>query len=166
MPLYEQIGDLRSKSVTLGQISDILYMRGETEEALRIRQEDQLPLCKKLGDVRELSVVLQKIGVYALELSQFSPEGIRNSRNSLEESYSIAVQQRMLDGIVGVGQILAQVLALDGDKEKAYKVLDQVEAAYIKLGDQRGLDFIAQIRADIEGANERSGIAPEPESRP
>ena len=35
--------------------------RGETDEALRIRREEQLPVFERAGDVRERSVTLQKI---------------------------------------------------------------------------------------------------------
>jgi hypothetical protein len=42
--------------VTLGKIADILRARGELDEALRIRREEELPVHEKLGDLRELIV--------------------------------------------------------------------------------------------------------------
>ena len=36
MPVYERLGDLRSRAVTLGKIADVLAGRGELEEALCI----------------------------------------------------------------------------------------------------------------------------------
>ena len=42
LPVYEKLGDVRSRAVTMGQIADILQARGQLDEALRIRQEEQL----------------------------------------------------------------------------------------------------------------------------
>ena len=42
----------------MGKIADILQARGETDEALRIRQEEELPVYERLGDVRSRSVAL------------------------------------------------------------------------------------------------------------
>jgi hypothetical protein len=36
---------------------DILQTRGELDEALRIRRQDQLPIYKRLGEVREKAVM-------------------------------------------------------------------------------------------------------------
>lgn len=41
---------------TRGRIADILQARGELEEALRIRREEVLPVCERLGDIRGLLV--------------------------------------------------------------------------------------------------------------
>ena len=53
LPVYERLGDVRSRAVTLGQIADMLQARGELDEALRIRREEELPVYERLGDVRE-----------------------------------------------------------------------------------------------------------------
>ena len=37
---------------TMGKIADILQTRGELDEALRIRREEELPVYERLGDVR------------------------------------------------------------------------------------------------------------------
>jgi hypothetical protein len=39
-----------------GCIADILFARGELEEALRIRKEEQLAVYTRLGDVRSIAV--------------------------------------------------------------------------------------------------------------
>ncbi len=56
LPVYERLGDVRSKAVTMGKIADILQARGELDEALRIRREEQLPVYERLGDVRSKAV--------------------------------------------------------------------------------------------------------------
>ena len=52
LPVYERLGDVRERAVTLGKIADILQARGELDEALRIRREEELPVYERLGDVR------------------------------------------------------------------------------------------------------------------
>ena len=61
LPVYEKLGDVRSRAVTLGQIADVLQARGELDEALRIRREEQLPVYEKLGDVHSRAVTLGRI---------------------------------------------------------------------------------------------------------
>jgi hypothetical protein len=56
LPVFEWLGDVRSRAVTQGQIADILMARGQLEEALRIRKEEELPVYERLGDVREIIV--------------------------------------------------------------------------------------------------------------
>ena len=53
LPVYERLGDVRERAVTMGQIADILQARGQLDEALKIRNEEQLPVYERLGDVRE-----------------------------------------------------------------------------------------------------------------
>ena len=43
---------MRARAVTMGKIADILQARGQLDEALQIRNEEQLPVYERLGDVR------------------------------------------------------------------------------------------------------------------
>ncbi len=43
LPVYERLGDVRSRAVTMGQIADVLQVRGDLDEALRIRREEESP---------------------------------------------------------------------------------------------------------------------------
>jgi hypothetical protein len=60
--VYERLGDVRERAVTLGQVADILQVRGELDEALRIRREEQLPVYERLGG-RDLMVGLANLGI-------------------------------------------------------------------------------------------------------
>ena len=42
-------------AVSRGYIADILQQQGQTDEALRIRREEELPVYEQLGDVRATS---------------------------------------------------------------------------------------------------------------
>ena len=61
LPVYERLGDVRSRAVTMGQIADILQSRGDLDGALRIRREEELPVYERLGDVRSRAVTMGKI---------------------------------------------------------------------------------------------------------
>ncbi len=52
------MGDLAPSSgpIFLGQISDILRLRGQLDEALRIRLEEGLAIDEQLGDAVKLGV--------------------------------------------------------------------------------------------------------------
>ena len=61
MEIDERLGDVYSRAVTMGRIADVLRARGELDEALRIRREDQLPAFERLGDVYSRAVTMGKI---------------------------------------------------------------------------------------------------------
>ena len=56
----------RSVAVTMGLIADILQTRGQLDEALRIRREEQLPVFQKLGARREVLVCEANIALTLL----------------------------------------------------------------------------------------------------
>lgn len=54
---------LKESAYTLGAYADILQARGQLDEALNIRQTEQLPVYEKLGDVRSLLVGRAKLAI-------------------------------------------------------------------------------------------------------
>jgi len=58
---FHEAGQVREWAVTRGELADILQARGELDEALRIRREEQLPVYEKLGDVRSRAVTLGRV---------------------------------------------------------------------------------------------------------
>jgi tetratricopeptide (TPR) repeat protein len=63
LPVYERLGDVREKAVTMGKIADILQSRGELDKALEIRQQEELPVYERLGNVRGLLICRTKIAL-------------------------------------------------------------------------------------------------------
>jgi len=53
--------DARAFAMLRGTLADKLERRGELEEALRIRREEELPVYERLGDIREHAVTMGKI---------------------------------------------------------------------------------------------------------
>jgi hypothetical protein len=45
----------------MGKIADILQARGQLDEALRIHQEEALPVYERLGDMRSKAFTMGKI---------------------------------------------------------------------------------------------------------
>ncbi|MFZ1416100.1 MAG: tetratricopeptide repeat protein [Defluviicoccus sp.] len=80
---YERLGDMRSRAVTMGQIADILQARGQLDEALRIRKEEQLPVYERLGDVRERAVTMGQIA------------DILQARGQLDEALRIRMEEQL-----------------------------------------------------------------------
>jgi hypothetical protein len=92
LPIFEKLGDVRSKAVTMGKIADILYRRGELDEALRIRQQEQLPIFEKLGDVRGLLVAQTNM---AILLMQFTPPRRAEANQLLCQALRAAKKMRI-----------------------------------------------------------------------
>ena len=150
LPVYERLGDVRSLAVTMGKIADILYRRGELDEALRIRKEEQLPVYERLGDVRERSTTLHRIAITLLRSGDLDGSRIKEILEALAEAFMIAKELQLADGIAFVGGDLAQVLAVGENFDEAFSVLDDAEAAFVKLKDTRGLQHVADLRRSIQ----------------
>jgi tetratricopeptide (TPR) repeat protein len=80
LPVYERLGDVRSRAVTMGQIADILEARGQLDEALKIRNDEQLPVYERLGDVRSLLIGRANL---AITLLQREKDGDRDEARRL-----------------------------------------------------------------------------------
>ena len=75
--------DERSRAVTMGRIADVLQARGELEEALRIRREEELPVYERLGDVRSRAVTMGQIA------------DVLQARGELEEALRIRREEQL-----------------------------------------------------------------------
>ncbi len=132
LPTYEQLGDVRSRAMTMGKIADILQSRGNLDEALRIRQQEELPVYEQLGDVRERAVTMGKIA------------DILQSRGNLDEALRIRQQEELpvyeqlgdvRERAVTMGKI-ADILQSRGNLDEALRMLqDEVLPAFEQLGD-------------------------------
>jgi tetratricopeptide (TPR) repeat protein len=116
--VYEQLGDMRSRALAMGRIADILQTRGDLEEALRIRREEQLPVYERLGDVRSRAVTMGKIA------------DVLQARGDLEEALRIRREEQLpvyerlgdvWERSVTLGKI-ADVLHARGHLEEALRI--------------------------------------------
>ena len=81
--MFESLGDVRSRAVTMGKIADILQARGQLDEALKIRNEEELPVYQRLGDVRSRAVTMGKIA------------DILQARGQLDEALKIRTEEEL-----------------------------------------------------------------------
>ncbi|MFM7520255.1 MAG: hypothetical protein ACKO9B_07270, partial [Planctomycetota bacterium] len=105
---FEKLGDVRERAVTLGKIADIYQARGDLDGALKIRQEEQLPVFEKLGDVRSLLVARANIALMMLERGRRDdlPEAVRllvwSHQAAAERGFTEAAQLAQILRALGI----------------------------------------------------------------
>ena len=152
MPVFEELGDARSRAITQGQIADILQARGQLDEALRIRTEEQLPVFEKLGDARsraithgEIAEILQD--TRATRRSPADPDrratARLRSRNSATPTPLAITRGRIAEIMQERGQ--------PGDALRIYEVqvLPGFEALNLPVEIDRVRARIAELRAKL-----------------
>ncbi|MGL6075226.1 MAG: tetratricopeptide repeat protein [Fimbriiglobus sp.] len=131
--LADRLGDVREKAVAMGQIADILQQRGQSDEALRIRREEQIPVYDRLGDVHSKAVTMGQIAAILQQRGQ-TDEALRVLRD----------QVPVFDGLgdvrskaVTMGRI-ADILQQRGQSDEALRIRrDEELPVYDRLGDVR-----------------------------
>jgi hypothetical protein len=137
---------LRVAALAAGLIADILGSRGELDEALRIRREEQLPVYERLGDVRERAVTMGKIA------------DILGSRGELDEALRI-LQDEALPDFQRLGDVrsravtmgkIAGILQSRGELGEALRIRREEELpVYDQLEDVRSHAVTMGKIADI-----------------
>ena len=87
-------------AVTMVWIADILRARGELDEALRIRREQELPVYERLGDVREAAIAQAKIALI------LDGQGHRDDAIALLEAAQAQARRPGLAVAEQIGQLL------------------------------------------------------------
>ena len=149
LPIYERLGDVREKAVTMGKIADILQARGQLDEALQMHEERALTF-KALGDNAGLAHVQYSVAQLMLARGDHERGGIQTIYDKLSEAFGISLSSGRADAIAGIGSVLAQVMAFGGLNDEALDVLAQAEAAYGTLNNGAGLSRVAELRQAIE----------------
>jgi hypothetical protein len=151
LPVYERLGDVRSKAVTQGKIADILQARGELDEALALH-EQRLPIAELLRDIDSIAHIKFSIASLRLQRGDHNTGGIQQIYKDLSEAFGISLKLGRPDFIGGIGQLLVQVLAMGGQRDEALKVLKHTEETFDKLGNTWGLTRVRQLREMISKA--------------
>ena len=143
---FAEARDVRERAVTMGQIADILQARGNLDEALRIRKEDEIPVYEKLGDVRSRAVTMGQIA------------DILQARGNLDEALRI-LNDDLLPAFDKLGDVrsravtmgrIADILQARGNLDEALKIRNEEEIpVYEKLGDVRSRAVTMGQIADI-----------------
>ncbi|MFO1155679.1 MAG: SEFIR domain-containing protein [Rhodospirillales bacterium] len=123
--------DEREAALAAGLIADILYARGQLDDALRIRTEEQLPVYERLGDVRARAVTQRKVADI-LEARGELDEALRLLRN--EALPAVKALGAVRDVAVFQGRI-ADILQARGQLDDALRIRTEEELpVYQRLG--------------------------------
>ncbi len=146
---FENLGNELNASFAKGKIADILQARGDLDEALRIRQEDELPVYEKLGEVREIAITKGQIA------------DILQARGDLDEALRIRYEEQLpvYEKLGDLRSLLVAqaniALALlqrqgEGDRPKAQALLSQalMAARAMRLPEAAQIEQIMQM-ADL-----------------
>jgi len=93
LPVYDKLGDIRSRAVTMGYIADIYYLRGELDEALRIRIDEVLPVFDKLGAERDILVCKANIAIVLLKRN--GPGDRKEAKALLQQALATATKMQL-----------------------------------------------------------------------
>jgi tetratricopeptide (TPR) repeat protein len=127
-------GAEREAALAAGVLADILAVRGELDEALRICREEQLPVFERLGDFYSRALSLGKVADI-LEARGEIDEALRIRR---EEQLPVFDRLRdMRSRAVTLGKV-ADILEARGELYEALRIRREEELpAYERLGDRR-----------------------------
>ncbi len=141
----------REVAIGKGYLADILEARGDLDEALRIRLEEELPVYERLGDVRSIAVTQGKVA------------DILEARGDLDEALRIRLEEELpvyerLGDVRSIavtrGQI-ADILEGRGDLDEAMCILrEEALPALKRLGDVR---LIAVTQSKVANILEARG---------
>ncbi len=146
LPVFEKLGDVRLRTVTLGKMADVFQARGDLDEALRIRRDEQLPVFEKIGDVRERAVTLGKMA------------DVFQARGELDEALRIRRDEQMpvykkfgdMRGQAVTLSKMADVHRERGDLDEALRIWrDAALPVFEKLGAMRERALTLGRMADV-----------------
>ncbi len=134
LPIFDKLGDVSSRAITMSKIADILQARGEHDEALRIQREEVLQVYDNLGDVRSRAVTMSKIAFILQARGEFD-EAMRIHREEALPVYDTLGDERAL--AVTMAHI-ADILRSRGELDEALRISrEEVLPVFDKLSDVR-----------------------------
>ena len=124
---------VRQRLAWWAEVADLERVRGELDEALRIREQEQLPVYRRLGDVRSVAICQGKIA------------DILHARGQLDEALTIREQEELptlerLGDVLGLlvsrANLAINLLQRDapGDRDRARDLLTLALADARRLG--------------------------------
>jgi len=130
--LFTAAGDRRGAAITLLNVGDVLFDRGDFANAKK-RFEEALPVFQKIGAKRNIRSTIVRIG------NIFYSEGrLRDSEKYYEQSLQLDQELNNPDSLAGDYGNLANALDGLGDLQGALKMQQQSLSAFNQVGDRRG----------------------------
>ncbi|WP_344518110.1 tetratricopeptide repeat protein, partial [Paractinoplanes durhamensis] len=144
--LFTAAGSESEAASCQGALADILYQRGDYDEALRIHHEEALPVYERLGDTREAAVTWGRIADILYRRGDYD-EALRIHRD-----VELPVYERLGDtrSVAVTWGNIADILFQRGDYDEALRIRRDVELpVYERLGDTRSVAVTWGRIADI-----------------
>ena len=143
---------MRSRAVTFGKIADIHQARGQLDEALRIRLDEEMPVFEKLGELREQAITLGKIADIHQARGQLD-----EAQKLHEECLSVAIRLGDIDMQAHAHYSLASIIldreGLRADNiEKLLEHLREAFAIVVRLQRPDGIGSIGNLLAQVLAA--------------
>jgi tetratricopeptide (TPR) repeat protein len=145
LPVYERLGEVRSKAVTWGKIADVYYSRGDLDESLRIRTEEQLPVYERLGDID--GIAASSWAIAKADLARDDPD---SAVPLMLTAYRLLERTGRADGLAIVGETLGACLASAGESERGSEILRRSRECYEKLGRLSDAERVTLLIAGTE----------------
>jgi hypothetical protein len=128
------------------ELADLMRTRGEVDEALRIRTEEELPVYQRLGDVRDMAVTQGKIADILMARGQLD-EALRIRT---EEQFPVFQRLGAVREMAVTQGRIADILMDRGQLDEALRIRTEEELpVYQRLGDVRDMDVPLGRIADI-----------------
>ncbi len=128
MPVYEGLGDVRERAVTMGKIADSLTEQGQTKKARDLLHE-VLPVFENLGDVAQKGKTLWFLARLAQKQGSEA-----QAFEYLKASYGLLKQVGWLDRMCRVGLDLGKMLAARCENGEARELFLASRDGFLKLG--------------------------------
>ena len=154
LPVYERLGDVRSSAVTRTKIADILFARGELDEAVRLLGEEAAPAFERLGAIRESAIAKGRIA------DILSARGEMGEALRIRREEQLPVFERLgavRESAITKGRI-ADILRARGELDEALRIRREEQLpVYERLGDVRSSAVTKGKIADILSCPWRAG---------
>ena len=138
--------DARTRAIALAHTADVLEQRGETDEALRIWREEELPVYERLGDEKSRAVTMGKIADILQERGE-TEEALRTWR---EEVVPVLEQLGDLRNRAVAMSKIADILQQRGETDEALRALREEAIPVLEqLSDLRSRAIAMSKIADI-----------------
>jgi tetratricopeptide (TPR) repeat protein len=147
--IFRAAGRDREMAVATGGVADILQARGQLDEALRIRQEVQLPVYERLGDVRSKAVTQGKIADILQARGQLDEALVLH-----EQRLAVFQQLRDIDGIAHTKYSMAAIRlqqpdSLSSNLQKIFTDLHESFSILCKLQRLDGVGHVGELLAQV-----------------
>lgn len=150
LAIAERLGDKPSQSLIHSKIADLQAAAGDFDAALA-EQQRRLPLTE-LDDLAGLAHIKFSCAQLRLQRGDHRQGAAQAIFEELADAYSIAKKLGQADGVGSIGLLLAQMLALGGEREAALRVTNEAEAAFRHLDDNANVAQVLSLREAIVGA--------------